>query len=123
MDNVIEELSITSLLAQMRRIPDDRYYYSIYATFEDGVLLGSWVEDNVIEYRTFISFDMLRSEQQKLSEEDKAGLQNMKELEAKGKFHVNKFTPTGLGDVLFDEDAGDSDMEQGILKFLDGLTP
>lgn len=66
---------------------------------------------------------MLRSEQQKLSEEDKAGLQNMKELEAKGKFHVNKFTPTGLGDVLFDEDAGDSDMEQGILKFLDGLTP
>lgn len=50
MDNVIEELSITSLLAQMRRIPDDRYYYSIYATFEDGVVLGSWVEDNVIEY-------------------------------------------------------------------------
>lgn len=38
MDNVIEELSITSLLAQMRRIPDDRYYYSIYATFEDGNL-------------------------------------------------------------------------------------
>ena len=120
MDAVIEEMSITSMMAQMRRIPNSKYDYSIYATFEDGVLLGSWVEDNIIEYRTFISFGMLRSDQQKLSEQDKQGLKNMKEREKKGNLHMHQFTPAIFSDVFMDENLSGKE-DEDVLDILDSL--
>lgn len=61
----------TNATSRFNRVNNDKYANSIFSVCPNGVTLGSEISDKIIENRTYITFEMLKSDQ--VQDEEKLG--------------------------------------------------
>ena len=74
--DVINRFFDSNTLTNMRTYDAPKYPDSIFALTNDGVLCGNDIAHDIVEYKTFITTEMLYDEQLEISEELLIGLNN-----------------------------------------------
>ena len=79
MEEVMEEFFINNVVSPIEEINNEKYPDSFFSTVKDGVLLGVKQPDNILEFKTFLSSELLRNQQIDLHNSQNEG--NKKYLE------------------------------------------
>ena len=74
--DVINRFFENNNLTNLRTYNAPKYPESLFAQTSDGVLCGDDLSPNIVEYKTFITTEMLYDEQLEISEELLIGLNN-----------------------------------------------
>lgn len=83
--DVIEDYFKNNVVFNARPMNDPRYPNSLFVVSEDGIALGEDIGKGIWEFRTFITFEMLKGNQVNISEEEGKFLEIMKKLHESGK--------------------------------------